>query len=71
MKYKVLRNTVAAGRVRRLGAVIELDDSEANELMAMGRVAPHAEEAPIADRAVGLTEETKPRRRTRARKAEG
>jgi len=71
MKYKVLRNTVAAGRVRRQGAVIELDDSEANELMAMGRVAPHAEEAPIADRAVGLTEETKPRRRTRARKAEG
>jgi len=71
MKYKVLRNTVAAGRVRRLGAVIELDDSEANELMAMGRVAPHAEEAPIADRAVGLTEETKPRRRTRARKTEG
>jgi len=71
MKYKVLRNTVAAGRVRRLGAVIELDDAEANELMAMGRVAPHAEEAPIADRAVGLTEETKPRRRTRARKTEG
>jgi hypothetical protein len=70
MKYKVLRNTVAAGRVRRLGAVIELDDAEANELMAMGRVAPHAEEAPIADRAVGLTEETKPRRRTRARKTE-
>ena len=71
MKYKVLRNTVAAGRVRRLGAIIELDDAEANELMAMGRVAPHAEEAPIADRAVGLTEETKPRRRTRARKTEG
>ena len=71
MKYKVLRNTVAAGRVRRFGAVIELDDAEANELMAMGRVAPHAEEAPIADRAVGLTEETKPRRRTRARKTEG
>jgi hypothetical protein len=71
MKYKVLRNTVAAGRVRRLGALIELDDAEAKELMAMGRVAPHAEEAPIADRAVGLTEETKPRRRTRARKTEG
>ena len=71
MKYKVLRNTVAAGRVRRLGTLIELDDAEAKELMAMGRVAPHAEEAPIADRAVGLTEETKPRRRTRARKTEG
>jgi hypothetical protein len=70
MKYKVLRNTVAAGRVRKMGSLVELDDAEARELMAMGRVAPHAEEAPIADRAVGLTEETKPRRRTRARKTE-
>ena len=71
MRYKVLRNTVAAGRVRRLGAVIELDDAEANELMAMGRVAPHDEPESLADRALGLAEETKPRRRTRARKTEG
>ena len=71
MKYKVLRNTVAAGRVRRLGALIELDDAEAKELMAMGRVAPHDEPEPFADRALGLAEETKPRRRTRARKTEG
>jgi hypothetical protein len=71
MKYKVLRNTVAAGRVRRLGALIELDDAEAKELMAMGRVAPHDEPEPLADRALGLAEETKPRRRTRARKTEG
>ena len=70
MKYKVLRNTVAAGRVRRLGAIIELDDDEAKELMSMGRVAPHDEPEPIADRALGLADETKPRRRTRARKAQ-
>jgi hypothetical protein len=70
MQYKVLRNTVAAGRVRKMGALVELDDVEAKELMAMGRVAPHAEEAPVADRALGLSEETKPRRRGRPRKTE-
>lgn len=67
MKYKVLRNTVATGRVRRMGSVIELDDSEAKILMSMGRVAPHHEEK-IEDRSVGLTEETKPRRRGRPKK---
>ena len=70
MRYKVLRNTVAAGRVRLMGALVELDDAEAKELMQMGRVAPHAEEAPVADRALGLSEETKPRRRGRPRKNE-
>lgn len=70
MRYKVLRNTVAAGRVRRMGSLIELDDAEARELMALGRVAPHDEEAPREDRSVGLKEETKPRRRGRAKKAE-
>jgi len=70
MRYKVLRNTVAAGRVRKMGALVELDDAEATELMAMGRVAPHDEPEPIADRALGLADETKPRRRTRARKAQ-
>lgn len=67
MKYKVLRNTVAAGRVRRMGSLVELDDAEAKELMAMGRVAPHHEEK-IEDRSVGLSEETKPRRRGRPKK---
>ena len=70
MRYKVLRNTVAAGRVRRMGSLIELDDAEARELMALGRVAPHDEAAPTEDRSVGLKEETKPRRRGRAKKAE-
>ena len=67
MKYKVLRNTVAAGRVRRMGSLVELNDAEAKELMAMGRVAPHHEEQ-IEDRSVGLSEETKPRRRGRPKK---
>ena len=70
MKYKVLRNTVAAGRVRRMGSVVELDDSEAKILMSMGRVAPHAEEQPLEDRSIGLTEETKPRRRGRPKKVD-
>lgn len=67
MKYVVLRNTVAGGRVRRQGSLVELSDSEARELMGMGRVAPHHEEKTV-DRSVGLTEETKPRRRGRPRK---
>jgi hypothetical protein len=50
-----------------MGSLVELDDAEAKELMAMGRVAPHHEEQ-IKDRSVGLSEETKPRRRGRPRK---
>jgi hypothetical protein len=69
MKYKVLRNTVAGGRVRRMGSIVELDDLEAKELMGMGRVAPHAEEVQIEDRSIGLIEETKPRTRGRSKKA--
>jgi hypothetical protein len=54
-----------------LGSIIELDDEEGQNLMLMGRVAPYNEPEPLADRALGLAEETKPRRRTRARKTEG
>jgi len=54
MKYKVLRNTVAAGRVRRMGSLVELDDAEARTLMQMGRVAPHAEEQPAGGALDGL-----------------
>jgi hypothetical protein len=50
-----------------MGSLVELDDAEAKELMAMGRVAPHHEEQ-IEDRSVGFSEETKPRRRGRPRK---
>jgi hypothetical protein len=50
-----------------MGSLVELNDAEAKELMAMGRVAPHHEEQ-IEDRSVGLSEETKPRRRGRPKK---
>ena len=69
MKYKVLRNTVATGQVCRVGDVIDLDEAEAKELMATGRVAPHDEETPSVNRAVGLTEATKTKRRKRKTKA--
>lgn len=68
MRYKVLRNTVAAGRVRRMGSIVQLDDEEGRDLMRLGRVAPHAEEEPMEDRSIGLNEETKPRRRGRPKK---
>jgi hypothetical protein len=68
MKYKVLRDTVATGQVCRVGEVIDLNESDAKELMATGRVAPHDEETPAVDRAIGLDEETKPKRRTRKTK---
>lgn len=71
MRYQVLKGCVAGGRARRLGSIIELDDEEGQSLMLMGRVAPYNEPEPLADRALGLAEETKPRRRTRARKTEG
>ena len=70
MRYRVLKSCVAGGMARRLGSIIELDEKEATNLMAMGRVAPHDEAAQREDRSVGLKEETKPRRRGRAKKAE-
>ena len=66
MKYLVLKSTVANGGQVKAGDVIELSSSEAKELLGIGRVTK-VESKPVetVDRAVGLEEATKPKRRTR------
>lgn len=69
MKYLVLKGTVIGGRQVRAGDLVEIDGAEANELQGMGRICQVLEtETKVDDRSVGLTEETKPKRRTRRTK---
>lgn len=71
MKYLVMKGTVAGGRQVKAGDVIEVDGIEARDLVALGRLVEVIEtETKVEDRSVGLTEETKPKRRTRRAKAQ-
>ena len=66
MKYLVLKGTVISGRQVRAGDVVEIDGAEARELEGMGRVCQVIEtETKAKDRSIGLSDETKPKRRTR------
>jgi hypothetical protein len=66
MSYLVLKGTVIGGKQVRAGDVIEIDGIEARELVGIGRVSEF-ESKPVEtqDRSIGLSEETKPKRRTR------
>ena len=70
MSYLVLKSTVANGGQVRAGDVIELSPADAKELLGIGRITK-VESKPVetVDRAVGLEEETKPKRRTRRKTA--
>ena len=69
MKYLVLKGTVINGCVARAGDVVEVPESEVKGLISINRISPVVEsKAETVDRAVGLDEETKPKRRTRAKK---
>lgn len=71
MKYLVLKSTVAAGGQVRAGDVIELSPADAKELLGLGRITQVVEsEVKTVDRSVGLSEENKPKRRTRRTKAQ-
>ena len=69
--YLILKDCVAGGERRTAGDVIQLPASEGNILISMGRVeqtsAPKAEPV-IKDRAVGLTEDSAPKKRGRKAK---
>jgi len=70
MSYLVLKGTVIGGKQVRAGDVVDVSGVEARELLAIGRIAEFTKsETKVEDRAIGLTEDTKPKRRTR-KKAE-
>jgi len=70
MSYLVLKGTVIGGKQVRAGDVVDVSGVEAKELLAIGRIAEVTKsETKVEDRAIGLTEDTKPKRRTR-KKAE-
>lgn len=70
MSYIVLKGTVIGGKRVNAGDVVEVEGIEARELMGIGRIAKiEKKQVETVDRSVGLTEETKPKRRTRRVKA--
>lgn len=64
MKYEVIKACVIKGTPHRAGSVVDLTESLATDLMAIGRVAP-ATDAPKTDnRSVGLdSSDAKPKKR--------
>jgi len=70
MKYEVLKGCVIAGQGRKVGDIVELDAGQAKELLAIGRIISTGQkEEIIIDRSVGLTEQTKLKKR-KSKKAE-
>jgi len=69
MKYEIIRACVIRGTSHKVGQVIELDDSMAKQMMAIGRVAPYSEPI-IEDRSIGLSDDSMPRKRGRPKKIE-
>jgi hypothetical protein len=68
MKYIVLKGTVIGGKVVRAGDIVDIDLNEARNLLALGRIDKvNDEPIEVVDRAVGLQEDTKPKRRGRPR----
>ena len=66
MSYLVLKGTVIGGKQVRAGDVVEVDAVEAKELVGIGRITK-VDSKPVetVDRSIGLSEETKPKSRTR------
>ena len=65
MKYVVLKGTVINGSRVSPGDVVEVSDQEAVGLLGINRICKAKDEPVIVDRSVGLSEETKPKRRRR------
>lgn len=65
MKYRIIRATVAAGKVCKVGDLVEVSHQEGKALMAYGKAVPHDETA-FVDRVETVeVRETKPSGRGR------
>lgn len=68
MKYQVMKNCIISGHRAKAGDVVEIDDREANELLGIGRIAPH-HEPKVENRSVGLDDSpAAPKKRAKAKK---
>ena len=63
MKYLVIKNTVAEGRMVRAGDIVELDSATARILIGYGKVAPYTESEFVAPEVQFETRETRRRGR--------
>lgn len=69
MKYEIIKACLIRGVAYKLSDVVELDAQTAEELMAIGRVAPYAKPQKVEDRSIGLSEyKPKPKRRAKVKK---
>lgn len=68
MKFQVLKSCVINGAPKKAGDVVDIaSDADVRALMGIGRIAPY-DEPLIEDRSIGLSEETKPKKRGRPKK---
>lgn len=68
MEYQIIKACAIGGQKKAAGDVVTLDDKTARELMGIGRAVPYYKPK-VENRALGLDEETKPRKRGRPRAA--
>lgn len=69
MSYLILKSTVVSGKQVKAGDVVEVGASEARELMGIGKICKvETKVVETVDRSIGLSEETKPKRKTRRAK---
>lgn len=64
MKYEVVKSCVIKGKPTQVGEIVDLEDGVAKGLMAIGRIVP-ADESKLEDRSIGLSKDTKPKRRSK------
>lgn len=64
MKYEVIKACVIKGTPHRAGSIVELTESLATDLMAIGRVSPAPDAPKTENRSVGLKDsDAKPKKR--------
>lgn len=69
MSYLILKSTVVSGKQVKAGDVVEIGALEARELMGTGKICKaETKVVETVDRSIGLSEETKPKRKTRRAK---
>lgn len=67
MKYRIIKSTVAAGVIRKVGDIVEVRADEGKALMAYGKAVPHDET--VIENRVEPVEFREPKPASRGRKS--